>query len=231
MRYKILVVDDDRGHIENVLDAFESRDWEVVGVASAAEADKVLSKAAFDLILLDVNMPGMDGMQYCRQLRMSGNKTPIMMCTANAELEQKIAGLEIGADDYITKPFSLRELCARIEAMLRRLRPERLQVGDLIFDTKLLKVTRAGQEISLKPTSLKILNELMRLSPGIVRRDRLEQTIWGGEPPDSDSLRANLYLLRQEVDKPFKTKLIHTHVGIGWPISVRDDENASDDAE
>ncbi len=154
-----------------------------------------------------------------------------MMCTANAELEQKIAGLEIGADDYITKPFSLRELCARIEAMLRRLRPERLQVGDLIFDTKLLKVTRAGQEISLKPTSLKILNELMRLSPGIVRRDRLEQTIWGGEPPDSDSLRANLYLLRQEVDKPFKTKLIHTHVGIGWSISVRDDENASDDAE
>ena len=82
MRYKILVVDDDRGHIENVLDAFESRDWEVVGVASAAEADKVLSKAAFDLILLDVNMPGMDGMQYCRQLRMSGNKTPII--TANA---------------------------------------------------------------------------------------------------------------------------------------------------
>lgn len=231
MRYKILVVDDDRGHIENVLDAFESRDWEVVGVASAAEADKALAKATFDLILLDVNMPGMDGMQYCRQLRMSGNKTPIMMCTANAELEQKIAGLEIGADDYITKPFSLRELCARIEAMLRRLRPERLQVGDLIFDTKLLKVTRAGQEISLKPTSLKILNELMRLSPGIVRRDRLEQAIWGGEPPDSDSLRANLYLLRQEVDKPFKTKLIHTHVGIGWSISVRDDENASDDAE
>lgn len=231
MRYRILVVDDDPGHIENVLDACESRGWEAVGVPSAAAADEALDKSPFDLIILDVNMPGMDGMHYCRHLRLSGNKTPIMMCTANAELDQKIEGLETGADDYITKPFSLRELCARIEAMLRRLNPERLQVGDLVFDTKMLKVTRAGQELSLKPTSLKILNELMRLSPGIVRRDRLEFAIWGGEPPDSDSLRANLYLLRQEVDKPFKTKLIHTHVGIGWSISVRDEESQGDDAE
>ena len=129
-----------------------------------------------------------------------------------------------GADDYLTKPFSLKELGARIEAILRRANPDRLQVGDLEFDRRRLQVTRAGVAITLKPIALKILNELMSHSPGVVRRERLEVAIWGGEPPDSDSLRANLYLLRQAVDKPFEKKLIHTHPGIGWSISADENE-------
>lgn len=218
MAYEILVVDDDWGHIENVLDACESKGWKAQGALNAIEAEYLLNRNKFDLILLDVNMPGKDGLSYCKELRNRGIRLPILLCTANTSIDDRVEGLENGADDYITKPFALRELCARIEATLRRSSPEKLQVGDLVFDVKSLEVTRAGQVLQLKPTSLKILNELMRQSPNIVRRERLESVVWGGEPPDSDSLRANVYLLRQVVDKPFEKKLILTHTGIGWSI-------------
>ena len=220
MQYKILVVDDDPGHIANILDYCETRGWQAKGALDAQEADQALASGEpFDLILLDVIMPGKSGLRYCQELRNRGVRLPILLCTANSTVDDKVEGFECGADDYITKPFALRELGARIEAALRRLSPERLVVGDLVLDLKLLKVTRGSKELQLKPIGFKILNELMRNSPGVVRREKLENVIWGGVPPDSDSLRANLYLLRQVVDKPFEQKLIHTHSGIGWSIS------------
>ncbi len=224
LQYKILVIDDDPGHVENIQDFCETRGWVAYGAKDATEADKLLAHGQFDLILLDVIMPGRNGIQYCRELRKRGIKLPILLCTANSTLDDKVEGLDSGADDYITKPFALRELGSRIEAILRRLGPDRLEVGDLVLDLKLLKVTRGNQEIQLKPIALKILNELMRSSPGIVRRETLESTIYGSELPDSDSLRANLYLLRQAVDKPFAQKLIHTHPGIGWSLSVLEND-------
>ena len=220
MQYKILVVDDDPGHVENIRDYCEARGWIAVGAHDAKAADRALNSGeTFDLILLDVIMPGLNGLEYCKMLRERGVQTPIVLCTANSAVDDKVDGFQSGADDYITKPFALRELGARIEALLRRLHPDRLQVADLVFDLKLLRVSRANHELQLKPIALKILNELMRHSPGVVSREKLERVIYGNAVPDSDSLRANLYLLRQVVDKPFEKKLIHTHTGIGWSIS------------
>lgn len=222
--YKILVVDDEYSHVENVIDYCGLQGWTAKGASNPFEAQDLLAHERFDLMVLDVTMPGKDGMTYCEELRSHGIALPILMCTANQDVDDRVRGLMSGADDYLTKPFSLKELGARIEAILRRANPDRLQVGDLEFDRRRLQVTRAGVAITLKPIALKILNELMSHSPGVVRRERLEVAIWGGEPPDSDSLRANLYLLRQAVDKPFEKKLIHTHPGIGWSISADENE-------
>ncbi|MFU0842403.1 MAG: DNA-binding response regulator [Burkholderia sp.] len=219
MPRRILVVDDDLGHVENVLDFCSARGWEAAGAGSAADAEAKMKADAFDLVLLDISMPGENGLDFCRRLRHKGFDGLILMCTSDDALDTKVHGLELGADDYITKPFSLRELGARIEAALRRLRPEKLQVGDLVFDVAALRVTRGGREIDLKPIPLRILNELMRRSPNPVSRTELERIVWNGNPPDSDSLRANMYLLRQAVDKPFEKHLIATHPGRGWSVS------------
>lgn len=133
-----------------------------------------------------------------------------------------VEGLTSGADDYLIKPFSLRELAARVEALLRRSGANpagHLTAGPLSLDLKTLRVEREGRDIRLNPTCLQLLRELMQQSPGIVSRRRLEAVLWQGEPPASDSLRSNLYLLRQAVDKPFDHPLIHTHPGLGWSVA------------
>ena len=127
-----------------------------------------------------------------------------------------------GADDYLIKPFSLRELAARAEALLRRANgasADELTVGPLTLNLKTMAVTREGTTIRLNPTCLQLLRELMQKSPAVVGRNRLETVVWNGSPPSSDSLRSNLYLLRQAVDKPFDTPLIRTHPGLGWSIA------------
>ena len=133
-----------------------------------------------------------------------------------------IRDVGLPATDYLIKPFSLRELAARVEALLRRSGANpagRLTAGPLSLDLKTLRVEREGRDIKLNPTCLQLLRELMQQSPGIVSRRRLEAVLWQGEPPASDSLRSNLYLLRQAVDKPFDRPLIHTHPGLGWYVA------------
>lgn len=144
------------------------------------------------------------------------------MLTARDTIDDRVEGLTSGADDYLIKPFSLRELAARVEALLRRSGANpagRLTAGPLSLDLKTLRVEREGRDIKLNPTCLQLLRELMQQSPGIVSRRRLEAVLWQGEPPASDSLRSNLYLLRQAVDKPFDRPLIHTHPGLGWYVA------------
>jgi DNA-binding response OmpR family regulator len=146
------------------------------------------------------------------------------MLTARDTLDDKVAGLDAGADDYLVKPFELRELEARVRTLLRRHRGEVVReayvVGDLSLDTGTLQVARAGTPLTLTPIGLKLLTVLMRASPRVVSRPQLEREVWGDLLPDSDTLRSHLYTLRKAIDKPFARPLLHTIPGAGYRLAV-----------
>jgi DNA-binding response OmpR family regulator len=181
------------------------------------------SENIYDAIILDWMLPSMDGITMCKRLREAEKQTPILMLTARDSLEDKIAGLEAGADDYVVKPFSLREVEARLLALIRRSHvrdgSKTLQVGDLTFNTGTLKVMRGERTIELPPIALKFLEVLMRNSPRVLSREEVEHAIWGDTPPDSDALRGHLHILRNAVEKNEAKTLIKTHRGLGYQIS------------
>ena len=218
---RILVVDDVEDIRVNLSEYLTLKGYEVETANTSAEADEKLRENPPDLVLLDVGLPGRDGMALCRSWRTDRFRMPVIMLTARDAVDDRVTGLDSGADDYVVKPFALREVAARIEAQLRRANVHEkriLEVGDLTLDLDGRRATRAGIEVKLNPTTLKILTVLMKRSPGIVSREALESAVWGNETPASDSLRSNLYLLRQAVDKPFAHALIKTHPGLGWSI-------------
>lgn len=176
----------------------------------------------FDAIILDLALPGMDGLEVCRKLREDAAKdTPVLMLTARDRLEDKLAGFETGADDYLVKPFELQEVAARLKVLAsrgRRRTKRELTVGDLVYNLDTLSVTRQGREIHLNPIGLKLLHCLMEASPNVVSRAELEMEVWGEEMPDSDSLRVHIHTLRSAIDKPFKSNMIQTRHGIGYRL-------------
>ena len=147
-----------------------------------------------------------------------------MLTARDTELD-KLEGFEAGADDYLTKPFSLPELLARLHALKRRqsVSSAVLEVADLSFDPRTLIVSRAGRQVELTPIGLRLLEQLMRASPGVVTRAQIERTVWGGEPPQSDAaLRGHIHALRTAIDPGFGPKLLHTVHGIGYRLALED---------
>ncbi|HSC76358.1 MAG TPA: response regulator transcription factor, partial [Pseudomonadales bacterium] len=158
----------------------------------------------------------------CQRLRESRNNLPVIMLTARDTLDDRLQGFSSGADDYLVKPFELSELAARVEAVLRRAHgggSRLLTVADLTLDLDSLEVARQGKAIKLNPTGLKLLEILMQRSPAVVKREQLEEAIWGDDFPDSDSLRSHVHQLRQLIDKPFDTQLLQTVHGIGFRLT------------
>ena len=222
MSLAVLLVDDNTYILCNVRDYLEMNGMAVETAINGKEALERMSQRSYAVYVLDIGLPDVDGLTVCKTLRANGDKTPILMLTARDSIDDRVTGLGVGADDYLIKPFSLRELNARVQALVRRAYGDsdmKFKVGDLTFDLSTTQVNRAGKPIKLNPTCLTILKELMLRSPAIVSRSRLEAQVWGGGAPDSDSLRANIYLLRQAIDKAFDKKLIHTHPGLGWSIN------------
>jgi len=176
----------------------------------------------FDSIVLDLALPGMDGLEVCRKLRSeAGKDTPVLMLTARDRLEDKLAGFETGADDYLVKPFELQEVEARLKVLAsrgRRRSPRELVVGDLVYNLDTLNVRRGETDIYLNPIGLKLLHALMEASPNVVSRGDLELEVWGEEMPDSDSLRVHIHSLRSAIDKPFGSNMIQTRHGIGYRL-------------
>jgi DNA-binding response OmpR family regulator len=219
----ILLIEDNRDLTTNLFDYFEARGHAMDTAADGISGLHFAATNLYDVILLDVMLPGMDGLTLCKRLREAGKHTPVLMLTARDSLDDKIAGLEAGADDYVVKPFALREVDARINALIRRSVARdsgtRLQVGDLTFDTGTFKVVRGDRDIDLPPVPLKLLEILMRHSPRVLPREEIERAIWGDSPPDSDALRAHLYILRNAIDKNSDKPLLKTLRGIGYQIS------------
>ena len=220
---RVLIIEDHKDIAEMLYDYFERRDYELDYASDGRMGFNLASKNEYDVILLDLMLPQMDGLDVCKKLREESKvNTPIMMLTARDTLEDKITGLDSGADDYLVKPFEILELEARIKALMRRkgqvAEQEVLRVGDLELDTGTLEVNRAGTSIILSPIGLKILTILMKESPKVVSRNQLEHEIWGDILPDSDTLRSHMYNLRKQVDKPFENALLQTIQSRGYKI-------------
>lgn len=218
---RILVIEDNRDLAANLYDFLEAK-GHVVDIAGDGITGLHLAVVNdYDAIVLDLILPGMDGVTVCRKLRQeAGKQTRVLMLTARDSLDDKIIGLESGADDYVVKPFALREVEARLRTLARRCAPSpgALTVGDLEFDPGTRRLTRAGRAIELPPIPLKMLEILMRRSPQVVWRRDLEQAIWGETPPDSDVLRSHMHVLRAAIDRPFERALLRTIRGVGYQL-------------
>ena len=220
----ILLVEDHRDLAETVGMYLESQGYIVDYAADGLAAVALAAEEDFDAIILDLNLPGIDGIEVCRRLRKELYKaTPVIMLTARDQLEDKLQGFDVGADDYLVKPFEMPELAVRVEAMIRRDKGDVsdtvYRVADLELDTERMLAMRAGTCLTLSPRSFEILRLLMRKAPAVVSRREMERELWGDEVPDSDALRSHLYNLRRIVDKPFERSLIETLPGQGFRIT------------
>ncbi len=228
----ILLIEDNRGISEMVGEFLERRGYGLDYAIDGVTGLHLAVSNSYDVIVLDLMLPGIDGLELCRKLRTEAKKsTPVLMLTARDTLEDKLVGLDAGADDYLVKPFEIRELEARVRALIRRDRrqvsAEVLHVGDLVLDTATLRLTRGGQELTVSPIGLKLLGILMRESPRVVSRRDIEREVWGDLLPDSDTLRSHLYNLRKIIDKPFQKPLLHTIHSAGYRLADLDAEVAA----
>lgn len=220
---RVLIVEDNRDICENIAEYLEKHSYVADFAFDGISAMYLALTNPFDVIVLDLMLPGMDGLSFCKKLRADAKvETPVLMLTARDTLDDKLKGFEAGADDYLVKPFALQELHARLQALYKRSHGKTdnlLTVGDLTMNRSTLQVHRAGQRIDLTPASMRLLQRLMEEAPSVVARDDLETLLWADERPDGNVLRSHLYKLRQAIDRPFDSPLIHTVHRIGYRIA------------
>ena len=219
---RVLIIEDNPDIAANLGDYLEDHGHTVDFAGDGITGLHLAVVNDFDAIVLDLALPGMDGLDVCRKLRSeAGKDTPVLMLTARDRLEDKLAGFETGADDYLVKPFELQEVEARLNVLAgrgRRRNSRELKVGDLNYNLDTLNVSRGDEDIYLNPIGLKLLHCLMEASPNVVSRAELEMEVWGEEMPDSDSLRVHIHSLRGAIDKPFDSNMIQTRHGIGYRL-------------
>jgi len=223
---KILVIEDDADIASNIGQYFEDRGHQLDFAYNGNHGLELALGERFDLIILDLMLPGKDGVKLCRDYRSrSLYDTPILMLTARDTVDDKIGGFDAGADDYLVKPFSLRELDARVHALTRRTQAPRdaqvISIGDLELNRATMQVIRDQQPIRLKPRAFRILEYLMDNADRVISRQELIDHIWRDDPPDGDPLRVHIHNLRAKIDKPFDRELIHTVHGVGYRIGTR----------
>jgi two-component system, OmpR family, response regulator MprA len=223
---KLLVVDDERAVRESLRRALELEGYEIELAADGSEALSALQEEAPqpDAIILDVLMPGVDGLEVCRRLRAAGNRVPVLMLTARDEVENRVAGLDAGADDYVTKPFALEELLARVRALLRRTANgdgagEVLSFADLEVDLGTRDVRRSGRHIELTRTEFALLELFLRNPRQVLTRSIIFERVWGYDFGfASNSLDVYIGYLRRKTESGGEPRLIHTVRGVGYAL-------------
>jgi two-component system response regulator MprA len=220
---KILVVDDERAVRESLRRALELEGYEIDLAEDGEEAlHRLQSELEPDAMILDVLMPGVDGLEVCRRLRGQGSRLPVLMLTARVEVENRVAGLDAGADDYLTKPFALDELKARLRALLRRTTDgagEVLRFADLELDPGTREVRRGGQPIELTRTEFSLLELLMRNPRQVLTRSIIFERVWGYDfGYASNSLDVYIGYLRRKTEAGGKPRVIHTVRGVGYAL-------------
>jgi len=223
---KVLIAEDDRSVRESLARAMRLEGYEVVTANDGAAALESIRAAPPDIAVLDVSMPSVDGLTVCRVLRSEWSTLPILMLTARTEPSDRVAGLDAGADDYVTKPFDLGELFARLRALTRRLRPDEqagshLELGDLVIDPSGRTVSRAGRQLELSKTEFDLL-ELLVCNAGIVLdHTTIYERIWNYDfGPDSKNLAVYIGYLRRKTEEGGAPRLIHTVRGVGYTARV-----------
>jgi DNA-binding response OmpR family regulator len=221
---RILIVEDNPDIAGNIGDYLELQGHIVDFAGDGVMGLNLATENTFDAIILDINLPRMNGFEVCRQLRAEHQlDTPVLMLTARDSLADKTMGFELGAWDYLVKPFELKELLMRLDALRLRQTPNRgrvLTVGELRLNLDQWQAVREDRVLDLHRASLKILEMLMRASPNAVARQDIEFFLWGDQPPSSDPLRSHMYELRRELDKPFEFKMLKTMRGIGFSLTA-----------
>ncbi len=218
---RVLVVDDNPDILANLHGYLEPLGYKVDSARDGIAGLEAAGGRRHDAIVLDLMLPGLDGIEVCRRLQALRNDIPVLMLTARDTVDDRILGLNSGADDYLVKPFSLHELHARLQALVRRSRGRltaALQVGSLRFDPATLEVTREGKRLEFSPMGYRILGALMRASPAVVTRQMLEHELWGDEPPSSDALRTHIHAVRQVLEKPFTRSMLVTIPAVGYRL-------------
>lgn len=220
----ILLIEDHRLLAETIIDYLSSEAIEVDYAATGLHGLALATQNPYDALILDINLPDIDGFSVCQRLRQQYNlDLPILMLTARDALADRLQGFAQGTDDYLVKPFANQELVARLQALVKRNRGQvvhkRISLGDLTLDTRTQQVWRAGQEVIVSPTSFKILRILIREAPAIVSRETLQNEVWGLDIPDTDALRSHLYNLRKALNQPNQPELIHTLKGVGFKLT------------
>ncbi len=218
---RVLLIEDNADIAANVVEYLEAEGFLMDYAMNGIGGHHLASTQPFDAIILDLMLPGMDGLTLCENLRRAGIATPILMLTARDTLPDKLAGFDAGTDDYLVKPFALPELQARLLALHqrgRRASPRSLSLADLEINLGTNTVSRSGKPLEINNVGIKILQTLIEASPNIVTRNELIYKIWQDHPPGSDALKSHIYNLRQVVDKPFQDTLIHTVRGLGYRI-------------
>ena len=219
---RLLIIEDNPAIVENMTDFLEAKGYVLDFAMDGIGGLHLALTQDYDVIVLDLMLPGMDGITLCRKLRREAdNQVPVIMLTARDTLDDKLLGFESGADDYLVKPFALKELEARIKVLARRrVSANRvLTAGDLHMDLGTFEVSRKGKKIDLNNTCTAILKRLMESAPNVVSRKDLENHLWGDMPPGSDVLRSHMYTLRKKIDKPFEYPMIETVHGVGFRLN------------
>jgi DNA-binding response OmpR family regulator len=220
----MLVVEDEQKVANALREGLEGERYDVVVERTGEDAFFRMTTEAFDLILLDLGLPGRDGLQILTTLRAKGIKTPVLVLTARDTLQDRVAGLDSGADDYLVKPFAFAELLARIRALMRRGRAAdspRLAVGDLTMDLITRKVTRSGHPVELTVREFELLEYLMRYEGQVVSRETLARDVWketARTTPLDNVIDVHIARLRRKVDVDRPLKLIHTVRGVGFML-------------
>lgn len=225
---RVLVIEDNVDLAANIVDYLEAGGHLADFAATGGRGLEQAASGDFDALVLDLTLPGMDGIEVCRSLRADGVATPILMLTARDTLIDKLHGFDAGTDDYLVKPFSLEEMLARLMALHRRatsaVERRALRVHDLEFEPDTLRVRRGGCDLRLNPAERRLLLLLMRNAGKVVSHANLERALWGDDPPDSDALRAHIHLLRNAIDRDHDVRLLQTVRGAGYRLTGPDDD-------
>lgn len=223
---RILIAEDEKSLNRLLADALKAEHYSVDSCLDGREALDYLAGAEYDAVILDIMMPVMDGLTVLKTIRSGHKTTPVLLLTARDSIEDRVAGLDAGADDYLVKPFAVEELLARIRVMLRKTdrhtQGSCMTAGDLVLCTDTHKVTRAGKEISLSGKEYTLLRYMMQNQGIVLSRDRLEQHIWNYDyAGGSNVIDVYIRYLRRKIDEGHEKKLIHTVRGAGYVL--RDD--------
>jgi two-component system response regulator MprA len=224
---RILVVDDEPALRQALARALSLERYSVSLAADASRALDLLAAESFDAIVLDILMPGIDGVELCRQLRRSGDRTPVLMLTARDAVNDRVAGLDAGADDYLAKPFALRELMARVRALLRRRTvpdqgADALVYADLRLDPVAYEVRRADRELTLTRTEFRLLELFMRHPRQVLTRTVIMEHVWGYDfGASSNSLGVYMGYLRRKTEAGGEPRLLHTVRGVGYVLRAQ----------
>ncbi|MBS1580665.1 MAG: response regulator transcription factor [Bacteroidetes bacterium] len=224
---RILVVEDEPKVAAFLKQGLEESGYEVLSAYDGPMGRRLALQEAPDLVMLDVVMPGMNGTEVCRAIRQGGGAMPILMLTALGTTEDKVTGLDAGADDYLVKPFEFKELLARIRSLTRRAsalheQAEKLTYHDLELDLAKKEAVRGGQRIALTAKEFALLEYLMRNAERVLSRAQISERVWDIDfDTGTNVVDAYIKLVRKKVDKDFEPKLIHTRVGMGYMLTAR----------